>query len=133
MEEKYGRAKNFSCLIWLDSAEWAICVKAVHTKNLKKERSQNIYVIFTSFQFKIRIPLTVFCCFRFCFRGFSLILFYNKRKSLFGETLIETEFAVAKQTKKCDFVSFKTFYQRLKTHFEFSFGININFIYSISP
>ena len=54
-----------------------------------------------------------------------------KREPLVGETMIEIESAVAKQTKKVRFCFFQRGY--LKTHFEFSFGININFIYSNSP
>ena len=56
----------------------------------------------------------------------------------------EIESVLAKQTKRSGIlVSFKTFCQwqfllppskgYLKTHFEFSFGINVNFIYSNSP
>ena len=75
----------------------------------------------------------------------TLIYFFFiiKREPLVDETLIEIESAVAKQTKRCDFFSFKTFCQQqfflppskgyLKTHSEFSFGINIYFIYSNSP
>ena len=62
-----------------------------------------------------------------------------------GKTLIKIESAVAEQTKKCAFFFFFPKHSAsghlppgylkgyLKTHFEFSFGINISFIYSNSP
>ena len=46
----------------------------------------------------------VLCCFRLCLYGFYLFVFYHKTV---GETQIEIESAVAKQTKKCDFVFFQ--------------------------
>ena len=42
----------------------------------------------------------------------ALILFYNKTRAFGCETLIEIDSAMAKQTKKCDFVSFKIFSQQ---------------------
>ena len=44
----------------------------------------------------------------------ALICFFFiiKREPLVDETVIEIESAVAKQIKKCDFVSFKIFCQR---------------------
>ena len=65
-----------------------------------------------------------------------------KHEPLVGKTLIEIESAVAKQTKKYNFVFTKQFASDnflpqskgyLKTDFEFSFGINIKLIYSNSP
>ena len=59
-----------------------------------------------------------------------------------GKTLIKIESAVAEQTKKCAFFFFPKHSASghlppskgyLKTRFEFSFGINISFIYSNSP
>ena len=35
-----------------------------------------------------------------------------KREPMVGEILIDIESPVAKQAKKCDFVSFKTFFRR---------------------
>ena len=71
--------------------------------------------------------------------GFFFII---KPEPLFGETLIEIKCAVAKQTKIGQFFFIQNilpatiFYLRqkeyLKIHFEFSFGININVIYSNS-
>ena len=48
----------------------------------------------------------------FVYMDFMYFLFIIKQEALVGETQIEIESAVAKQTKKCDFVSFKTFCQR---------------------
>ena len=70
--------------------------------------------------------------------------FIIKRESLVGETLIEIESAVAKQTNKKNAILFLSKHSAsdnflplskgyLKKHFEFSFGININFICSNSP
>ena len=56
-----------------------------------------------------RVPSGSFV--RLCLRRFNLFLFITKREPLVGETLIEIESAVPKQTKNCDFVSFKTFCQ----------------------
>ena len=84
---------------------------------------------------------TVLCCFRLCLCGFNFF-FMIKHEPLVGKTLIEIESAVAKQTKKYNFVFTKqsasdNFLPQskgyLKTHFEFSFGINIKLIYSNSP
>ena len=78
---------------------------------------------------------------QFCFvSGFvcvALIYFFFiiKREPLVDETLIEIESAVTKQTKKCNFTSDNFLPPSkgyLKTHFEFSFGINTNIIYSNS-
>ena len=86
------------------------------------------------------VPSSSFVLFQALFAWFYFISFFiRKHDPLVGETLIEIESAVAKQTKKCNFVSFKTFCQQqffttlkgiFKKYFEFSFGININFIYS---
>ena len=68
--------------------------------------------------------------------------FIIKREPLVGETLIEIESAVARQQKSAilflskhsasdNFLPPSKGY--LKTHFKFSFGINIKFIYSNSP
>ena len=38
--------------------------------------------------------------------------FIMKREPMVGEILIDIESPVAKQAKKCDFVSFKTFFRR---------------------
>ena len=68
--------------------------------------------------------------------------FTIKSEPLVGKTLTEIESEVAKQTKKCDIVSFKTFTsdnflptseEYLKRRFEFTFGINVTFTYSNSP
>ena len=94
--------------------------------------------VFTSRSFTLALQYLrgVLCCFRFCLRGFNLLLFIIKRKH--WQTL---NLQQLKKQKKCNFVSFKTFCQchflpllkgYLKTHFEFSFGTNINFTYSNS-
>ena len=69
----------------------------------------------------------------------ALIYFFFivKCEPLNGETLIEIESAVAKQKKsEICFVSESFLPQSkgyIKKHFEFSYGINIIFIYSNSP
>ena len=81
----------------------------------EKKTLQNIYVIFTSFQFKIIYMSTLgqFCVVSvFACVGLFYFFFIIKRELLIDKTLREIESAVAKQTKKCDFVSFKTFCQR---------------------
>ena len=68
-------------------------------------------------KFSVKDPLHEhFCTFeQFCVVSGSVCVALNhffliiKRKSLISETPIEIESTVAKQTKKCDFVSFKTF------------------------
>ena len=54
--------------------------------------------------------------------------FIIKGEPLFGETLIEIKAAVAFFQNILPAIIFT-----VKTHFEFSFGININFVYSNSP
>ena len=120
-------------LLWFSSIE-----------NCLKRKRYKIFVIFTSFQFKI-IYMSTFGKF-WVISGFvcvALIYFFFiiKHEPLLGEARIEIESVVAKQTKKCDFVSkhsasdnfLPPSKEHLKTHFEFSFGININFICSNSP
>ena len=82
-------------------------------KVFERKTFENIYAIFTSFQFKI-INMSAFM--DFCVvSGFVYValiyFFFIKRELLVGETLIEIGSAVAIQTKKCDFVSFKTLCQ----------------------
>ena len=71
--------------------------------------------------------------------GFVCVSLIIKREPLVGETLIEMESAVAKQTKKVHFFFLLKHSASdnfllpskgyLKTHFEFSFEINTNFLY----
>ena len=60
--------------------------------------------VFTSRSFTLALQYLrgVLCCFRFCLRGFNLLLFYNKT-----QTLVDIESAVAKQTKKVQFCFFQ--------------------------
>ena len=93
MNKKYGRAKNLSRLIQLDSVERAIWTKVFRTKYLKRKHYE------------------VFICYfhKFSVQDHSM---FNEHYCIFeqlvGETLIEIESAVAKQKKICDFVSSKT-------------------------
>ena len=52
-----------------------------------------------------------FVLFRALF-AWLFFFFIIKRETLDGEAPTEIESALSEQTKKCDFVSFKTFYQR---------------------
>ena len=100
-------------LVWFSST---VCREQFVLKFLKvfeRKTFENIYAIFTSFQFKI-INMSAFM--DFCVvSGFVYValiyFFFIKRELLVGETLIEIGSAVAIQTKKCDFVSFKTLCQ----------------------
>ena len=83
MEEKYGRAKNLSCLILLDSVERAICNKGFCTKYLKRKHHKIFKCSFHKFLVQDHLHQR-YCTF----------------EKLVGETLIEIKSAVAKQTKK---------------------------------
>ena len=84
MEEKYGRAKNLSCLILLDSVERAICNKGFCTKYLKRKHHKIFKCSFHKFSVQDHLHQR-YCTF----------------EKLVGETLIEIKSAVAKQTKNC--------------------------------
>ena len=83
MEEKYGRAKNLSCLILLNSVERAICNKGFCTKYLKRKHHKIFKCSFHKFSVQDHLHQR-YCTF----------------EKLVGETLIEIKSAVAKQTKK---------------------------------
>ena len=66
-----------------------------------------------------------------------IFVFIIKSEPLVGETLVEIESTVAKQTKNCDFLCFKRFFSPLskgylRIHFGFSFEISINIIIQIA-
>ena len=58
MDEKYGRVKNLSRLILLDSVEREIWTKVFRTKYLKRKHYK-IFVIFTNLRFNIIYMSTI--------------------------------------------------------------------------
>ena len=105
MDEKYGRAKNLSFLIYLDSVERAICTKVFCTKYLKRKHYKIFICYFHMFLVQDHLH-EHFCTF----------------EQLVGKTLIEIESAVAKQTKNVQFCFFQnilpaTFFTTVKGTF----------------
>ena len=104
-------------LVWFSSTVWrGQFALTLFAQNPWKENiTKYSYVIFTSLQFKI-------------------IYMSTSVPWLVGEALVEIESAVAKQTKKVQFCFFQNILPvTIFNHRQFSFGININFIYSSSP
>ena len=118
MHKKYGRAKGLSRLIYLDSVERENCTEVFSTKYLKRKLYKIFICYFHKFSalhysqvFSTTLPFLYQFCVVSGFVSVALIYFFfiKTREPLVSEALIEIESAVAKQKKKCDFVSFKTF------------------------
>ena len=128
--------------------ERAICTKVFRTKYLKRERSEIFMLssqVFSSrsFTWVVLYLRAALWCFRLCLRVFNVFLFYNKRQA-FGWQNSDRNWICSSYTNKKSAILFlskhsasNNFLTRSegywKRYFEFSFGININFIYSNSP
>ena len=104
-------------LVWFSSTVWrGHFALNFFAQNTWKENVTKYLCYFRKFSVQDHLHeylWAVLYFFRLCLRGFNLYLFYIiKSEPSVGETLIDIESAEAKQTKKSDFVSFKTFCQQ---------------------
>ena len=137
--------KNF--LVWFSSTKRRGQLALSFLHKIFEKNSYKIFMLFSQafssrlFTWALLYLRAVLCCFSLRLRSF-LFLFYNKTRA-FGWQNTDRNSIWSSQTKKSAILFLSkhsasdNFLPPSKgyttTHFEFSFGININFIYSNSP